>query len=517
MAMSDIQRIRQQYIFNPVEDITGGGMGMGDFGYAPRGGGGYNMPPIGDEGPSRSPFDFRQEPTPTFPDMGIQAPRVDPLQQVGAPSPPVANSQYDPNKSLDATIEAINRVYTPETVDRDRFRALLDKAPERGSPSFARSLVAAGLSLKAQDPIKTAEQVMYAPYLRDMADWTAKADPFSKAAQLENTANINERTLAGNVVTAHTQAERLAEQARQADQKAEISRIRAMADQARAAKWTIVTKGNTVIAVSPDGTQTRNLGTIPGVMTESEKIALEGKWDVETAKARGESALAVTNVRESELYQDSQGNIFEWNQATKSMIPRTGNSPVPVGNINRIGTPSQSQPPRGPNAPRTNTLEDIRIRNEKMRNLYELDPTARKWITRSPDGSRFTMKNRPTIGQGAGIFPWSSSGATQQDIDDWDAVRKEIDPSYVPPPAGQAPATDKGVGPTGTGTTPSGGGRGLGPSRPPTGTTTTTIPQQAGRQPTNQQTDQQNPMNKRRSFDGGKTWQHSTDGGKTWK
>ena len=61
MAMSDIQRLRQQYVFNPVEDISGGGMNMGGGGgYAPEPmsymqqgpmGGRYTPPHMGDEAP----------------------------------------------------------------------------------------------------------------------------------------------------------------------------------------------------------------------------------------------------------------------------------------------------------------------------------------------------------------------------------------------------------------------------------------------------------------------------------
>ena len=48
-----------------------------------------------------------------------------------------------------------------------------------------------------------------------------KSTPFSQASQQENTANVNERQLAGNVVAGLVNADRAATQARTAAEKQE--------------------------------------------------------------------------------------------------------------------------------------------------------------------------------------------------------------------------------------------------------------------------------------------------------
>ena len=57
--------------------------------------------------------------------------------------------------------------------------------------------------------------------------------------------------LAGNVVTGITAADRLAEQARQADQKNEVARMTAITRQAIANNWKVQEVGDRMIAYPP--------------------------------------------------------------------------------------------------------------------------------------------------------------------------------------------------------------------------------------------------------------------------
>jgi hypothetical protein len=200
----DIGRLRQQNLMGGYDQLT------------PGGGGGNYM----DEGSNpTSPY----TPGPGLEQVGAQqdannngtvlGPDGQPLQQdsvIQTPTvTPVGAPKVDPNaRSFKQTLDEMNAGYTPEYTARDRNSAFLDAPPTRNDPGWGRTLVAAGMSIKANDPIKTAESVMYAPYMRDVEDWKTKADPYYKAAELENRQNINERTIVSNAATAYGTAER---------------------------------------------------------------------------------------------------------------------------------------------------------------------------------------------------------------------------------------------------------------------------------------------------------------------
>jgi hypothetical protein len=410
MAYGDIQRLRQQYIFQPTEDISGGDMGYGpsmDYGEAPpEYGGGYNDT-------SQNPFDRPPTSMPAEASSGQAG--------MGAP-PPVAPPQVPGGSSLQETLDAINRVYTPENVDRDRLRKLMDAAPERQAPSFGRALVAGGLSLKAQDPIATAEKVLYAPHYRNMADWTAKVDPYYKTAELENRANINERTLAGNVVTAQTQADRIASQEKIAAEKNRVAEIRARALDFKARGYEIKVLGDEVVGFSPDGKRI-SLGSSGG-MDEADKIRLEGKYKVEAAEASGKSALDRITAAGGQIVVMPDGSLRVINPRT---VPPT-NTPVP-------GSTPGAPPTKLGGAPKENILDKRRRENDTLQTIYQTDPGNRKYITKKTDGT-YTFKNRPVVTPESGWGWWHTDQVTEADVKAYDDLRKEVDPSYVPPKPG---------------------------------------------------------------------------------
>jgi hypothetical protein len=90
--------------------------------------------------------------------------------QAGMGAPPQQGNLWD----------AVNKIYTPETQDRDRLRSLMDAAPQRESPGWLRGLSAIGVGIGSKDVgegLKNMEAVNFAPFRRDMADWTAKTEP----------------------------------------------------------------------------------------------------------------------------------------------------------------------------------------------------------------------------------------------------------------------------------------------------------------------------------------------------
>jgi hypothetical protein len=441
------------------------------------------------------PINFNTEPYAAGPVMDPRPPSLG-NSYLGADmgmnqAPPQSNT--DPE--LQAIMDALNQGYTPDYTSRDRFNQHLDAAPQRGKPSFARKLVASGMSLKADDPIGTAEKVMYAPYLRDQAEWTSKNAPYAQAAQLENVANTQERTLVGNAATA-------ASAQRRADVQAENARLRAETEDKRIASrekieaarrevamfkqlhpdWEIISKGTNIIAVNPQNpSQTMDLGPSTNFSPmELESLRQKGRTELEGQRQSGRETIVIM-----------QG---DQNRQTKAVDG-------------------------GDNKP----LDVLRERNNKFLQIADTYPQlAEKWfIPPSSPGDNWRIKTAPTAGF------WSNN---EKEIAEYNQVRQllGIDPTPAPnqqPTSAASPNATTGVGPTVVPNPTTGvGGRTRymqpsGPTAPATRTGVGGVQQSVGAGSTEfkTQSDPDNPMNKRRSTDGGKTWEYSTDGGKTWK
>jgi len=321
-------------------------------------------------------------------------------------SSPSSSRSSDKNDDL---MSMINSIYTPSTADRDRFRSLLDNAPTREEPGFGRKFAASliGLGNKSRGipgGIGEMEKVMYAPYIRDMMEWKEKTGPYQQAASLENTANINERTLAGNVVSADIQGKRIAEQARQADDRnataaekirsqERIAILRNNVDKMKASGWKFDNKGLTIIATrtNPETGQPETIDT--GVKTnEVDPIELEtlkGDYRVKVADMNNAAAMDRT-------IQSGQNAV-----TTKS---------TPSG--------TSATPKAG---------DETKIRTEVLQRLYDTDPDARKWITKNQNGV-LDLKPRPVVGGGKtmGMF---GTAYTQKDVDEYDAVARAAHPN----------------------------------------------------------------------------------------
>jgi len=250
MAISqyDLQRLRQQNLFNP--DTSGGMTAMG------------GMSGMGVANPYDQP-----ETENTFQDQmyipNAQSAPTPGKQYIPAPSAPDPADPRNPNRIM----EAINAIYTPETQSRDRVNNLLDNAPELQEPSFARRLVAAGAGFHQGDKSAGITQgILNAPNIASMANWTAKTKPFQDAYTTENSANVNERQLAGNAATAQanlmrtesterTQAEknRITEESNAAKNEAALITARAKQFKAEHPDYKCDFSDKTIKVMGPDG------------------------------------------------------------------------------------------------------------------------------------------------------------------------------------------------------------------------------------------------------------------------
>ena len=175
--------------------------------------------------------------------------------------------------------------------------------------------------------------------------------------------------------------------------RADNDRIRSLAAQAKANAWTVKIVGPDVIAISPDGQQQRRIGS-SGKLSDQDRIELEGEWGVKKIEATGAQQRATERVR-------TEGDVT---------VKQTVDPNKPAGGA------------------ATSVLERNRQAQSKMRDLYELTPEARKFITTKDGGKTFTMSTRPVVADN-----WFAADVTQEDVDRWDELKKEIDPTYTPP------------------------------------------------------------------------------------
>jgi hypothetical protein len=427
--MPYIQRPREQNIFDNY------GLNMDYTGVNPSAFGSQGMSPSQDISPINYPFSqqsstrdgyanmFGQNPPKSPFDVDFGQGKFDPVWASQAPTPPPTPQTSDPG-DLESLINAINKVYTPDTTSRDRFNTLLDNMPERNKPSWGRKLVASGMGLGAKDPasaLTTMEGAMYAPYIRDMAEFKEKAGPYQQAASLENTANINERTLAGNVVSA--QRARADQQSREriADQRNETNLIRNKAYALKANGYTIKFAGDRILALNPNPPfDSIDMGPSGG-MDRAEQIILEGKQRIEASRVQGEAAAGRTTQAGAEIFVNEKGE-----QVVPPPNPRNPNQPS-SGKIFR--------PPTLPGPEKKPSISDkIKIENDALKDMYETEPDAKEYIEIAP-GMKYQMKKRPVPREAGSIPIFGRRAITQDQVNRWDELKKRADPSYVPPPS----------------------------------------------------------------------------------
>lgn len=399
----DINRLRQNALF------SGYGMGLPDM-YDP-----------GQMTQTRPPDIPRQELDPITPDLsGFGVGRFNPSSIGGTEiqmGPPPSQMGVKPVDRYGEMFDTINKYYTPTSRDIDRLSGLLDEYPERNNPSFGRKLTASMVALG--DPtkgggIQGAENVMYAPYMRDLSAWKEKAGPFQAAATAENARNINERQLTGNIVTNMTAQDRADQQAEAARRREDTIRSRDQSNaqiQRQRDYLRYVASGDTVQDVIKDG---------PTVVV----LFKNGR--------RMDTGIPSDSVSDLELeaYRQSgqRANIIE------------------KGNQDR----QTNAAPGGMSARDVDAFEQ-----QRRRQVYDLNPDLQDQF--STDGGVIALKPMPEVQNG--VF-WSGWGrVTEADLDNWYRARQLIYPNAPPRPPKQAPVQtpNPAVGGTGGGLAPTPG------------------------------------------------------------
>ena len=345
----------------------------------------------------------------------------------------VADISVDPNDDsnarLRAMIDTIQGSYNPATRSRDRNDALLDSFPERGQPTKMDRLSAFLLSVGQPNPGEITEKTLQAPYYRDRADWVAKTEPFYKAAQLENTANTQERQVLGNAITGFSAAERTAQAQEKARQQYDVTlqRNNILDFKVKHPDWEFDFSGPRGHAYNPlNPNEQIDLGPT-GHMSDLEKLTLQGKnaKDVATIRAGATTGAAQirangtggTGTSSAQFYRDSNGLTFRM-QGGRA-VDVNGNPVTPSDDFEKISTARE---------PVDNASNQAKDYENRLIRTHNNTPEGRKYIYY--DGKQWMVKPRPTQGM------W---GDASGEMAEYDRMMKSIDPNYNPP--GGSPGT----------------------------------------------------------------------------
>lgn len=299
-------------------------------------------------------------------------------QTINMPPPEMAPSG---GNDIAGLLSQIGQMQTPE---QDKYQALLSARPERGSPGLLRSILAmgAGLDRKDPNPYKTMEDIKYAPYNREMADWQSQLEPQAKAAQLENATNSQERALKGNALTFELGQRKAAEterynreRTRIGDEKNALYRFKSMNP-----GWKLDTRTPRIIAFNPATGEKRDLGD-SGNLSDADKLALEGENSIalEDRRQSGRTALEGTRQENRIVLEDhrSLNDIKE-----KETIPGKAGSNSRTGGLKFEEY-------------RNNVLQQFYDRDKKYRKFiqspetvngnFQLIPPSERWFGSGPD------------------------------------------------------------------------------------------------------------------------------------
>lgn len=370
-------------------------------------------------------------PNPYDPEQG-DVTEASPKQPVGLIK--VANTQSADDDDSDARLRqmigTIQDTYHPDTYSRDRNNRLLDSFPERGQPTKMDRFTAAMLSVGQKDPADITEKVLQAPYYRARDEWKEKADPYYKAAQLEQQGNNQERQIIGNAVTGFSAAERTAQAQRKANQQYElgVQRNELLKFKQDHPDWDIDLTGPTGWATNPQNPNQRiNLGPT-GHLSDLEKLNIQGRTARDVAGIRAGATRDAASIRANatgggagargkQIYVDSAGVNFT--TGGNGYVDIEGKPYVPKGDIEKISTARE---------PVDNASNQARDYENRLIRTHNNTEAGRKYIYN--DGKQWMIKPRPKQGL------WGDASA---EMAEYDAMMKSIDPTYVSPDQSTTP------------------------------------------------------------------------------
>ncbi len=242
-----------------------------------------------------------------------------------------AQNLFDPTTTPDQPYDPVSRMnelYHPREDITNLLMEQLKNIPQRDQhPGKLRTIgailaglgtgeaanwwggVPVGYKANIPDQLKVQDQVLNKPYYDKLDDFNNKAKVLEAGSNIEQRNNINERTLANEVIGREiqnkredTNAARQRATERQTDEKIKIQQQRADVYRFKAEHptWKLVTeKGGNVYAINPQfPTMKIDTGIDSGTLSDLDKINLGLDARLEAIGAQGNETRKTENVRE---------------------------------------------------------------------------------------------------------------------------------------------------------------------------------------------------------------------------
>lgn len=228
----------------------------------------------------------------------------------------------------------MGQLYTPNNQAETRLNEMMGQFPERNKPGALRRIAAVAGAVGGHNP----DDILYAPYNRQLTDWKNKFAPALQTAQLERQSNVNERTAANQTIANQLRQDAQLAKMQNDTRRAEISEHRARVYEYKVMHpehKIIMTKGGNVMAFDPATNQTLDLGIPSGSMTDADKLQFSRDTTMKGIAARGGEARKTA---------EEQGDIESGHIEERGAEARTTKAaPSGATGANKPELPSQTK------------------------------------------------------------------------------------------------------------------------------------------------------------------------------
>jgi len=216
--------------------------------------------------------------------MGNMPPPINPFGAANPMGQPGMEAPDEYNVS-----DRMKALYTPETEASDRLNALISAYPQREKAGMLKKI--ATMIVGGVSGSQNALNMFDRPHQTQVEDWKNKVGPTTRAAELERSNNVNERTLAYNTVAQELRAQSQAATERKDEARAKIAQQRADVYEFKAKNPLmkfLFPKGGNIIAIDPQTGKQQDTGIPTGSMTDLDKLHLGHEFRTEENEQKGD-------------------------------------------------------------------------------------------------------------------------------------------------------------------------------------------------------------------------------------
>jgi len=222
-------------------------------------------------------------------------------------------------QAMNDPVQRMRELYQPDTRATDKLYEMLEQIPERNKPGLLRKIAASVAGLSSGGP-KAADQMLYAPYYKQLQEFETKFKPTEAVAQQERLQNVNLRQIASSVLANEAAQRRLDIQSQDANTRARRADIYAKFTDWKMQNqdWDIVkTEGGNYMLINKTTGETKDSGIPTGTLDELQELNLniQARKDIARIPRTVISSGTTTSVTTPAPPTPNQEQIRRFNKA----------------------------------------------------------------------------------------------------------------------------------------------------------------------------------------------------------